>query len=47
MAILTTKAAGTARYYIVGSKTIAMFGYFALHVMWCLIAWKSRLELAG
>ena len=27
-------------------KAIAMFGYFALHVMWSLIAWESLLALA-
>ena len=30
----------------VGSKTVAMFGYFALHAMWSLIAWESLLALA-
>ena len=29
-----------------GSKTVAMFGYFALHAMWSLIAWESLLALA-
>ena len=32
--------------YTVGSKTVAMFGYFALHAMWSLIAWESLLALA-
>ena len=30
----------------VGSKTVAMFGYFALHAMWSLISWESLLALA-
>ena len=29
-----------------GLKTVAMFGYFALHAMWSLIAWESLLALA-
>ena len=32
--------------YTVGSKTVAMFGYFALHAMWSLIAWESLSALA-
>ena len=32
--------------FTVGSKTVAMFGYFALHAMWSLIAWESLLALA-
>ena len=32
--------------HTVGSKTVAMFGYFALHAMWSLIAWESLLALA-
>ena len=30
----------------VGSKTVAMFGYFALHAMWSLIVWESLSALA-
>ena len=30
----------------VGSKTVAIYGYFALHAMWSLIAWESLLALA-
>ena len=32
--------------HTVGSKIVTMFGYFALHAMWRLIAWESLLALA-
>ena len=31
----------------VGSKTVAMFGCFALCVMWHFLLWESHLALAG